>query len=94
MHAKMKLFAVKFRLILKFSASKFYKKKSGHIFTIYMSKNTAVCCGIQTHFASFRLARFVKNILGTLSRFMHPKIKPFTLKFRRILQVFTFRGLQ
>ena len=39
----------------KFSASNVYRESSGQIFTIDVSTNEAVCCEVQTHFASFRL---------------------------------------
>jgi len=39
----------------KFSACKFYRKSSGHNFSICASKNEAVCCEVQTHFGSFAL---------------------------------------
>jgi len=46
----------------KFSACKVYREISGEIFTIYVSKNEAVCCEVQTHFASFPLARLIKKL--------------------------------
>ena len=46
----------------KFSTSKVYREISGQIFTIYVSKNEAVCCEVQTHFASFQLARLTKTL--------------------------------
>jgi len=61
---------------------------------ICASKNEAVCCEVQTHFGSFRLARFVKKVLGAFSRFLRPKTKLFAVKFRRILEVLHPQGLQ
>jgi len=46
----------------KFSTSKVYRESSGQIFTIYVSKNEAVCCECQTHFVSFLLARLIKKL--------------------------------
>jgi len=46
----------------KFSTSKVYRKSSRQIFMIYVSKNEAVCCEVQTHFASFPLARLIKKL--------------------------------
>ena len=37
---------------------------SGCIFTIYVSKDEAVCCEVKTHVGSFRFARFMKKISG------------------------------
>ena len=44
----------------KFSACKVYRKSSGRNSTIYVSKNEAVFCEVQTHFGSSRFAKFVK----------------------------------
>jgi len=76
----------------KFSPDEVYGKISGRIFTIYASKNEAVCREVQTHFGSFHLAIF-PEVLGPLSRFMRPKMKLFAVKFRRIFEVFALRGL-
>ena len=76
-----------------FSGCKFYRKSSGRYCTICASKNEAVCCEVQTHFGSFRLARFVKKVLGAFFRFLRPKMKLFAMKFRRILEVVALRGL-
>jgi len=43
----------------KCSTSKVYRKSSGQFFMIYVSKNEAVCCEVQTHLASFPLARLI-----------------------------------
>jgi len=64
-----------------------YIKCSGRIFTIYASKNEAVCREIQTHFRSSLPASFTEKVLGTISRFVRPKMKRFAVKFRRILEV-------
>jgi len=77
----------------KYSACILYKKNHGHIFMIYASKNEAVCCEVETHFGSSPLARFTKKILGTFSRFMHPKAKLFAVMFIRIWDVFALQGL-
>jgi len=45
------------------------------------------------HFRSIRLMRFMKKVLGAFSQFMRPKMKLFPAKFRRILEVFTLRGI-
>jgi len=50
-----------------------FKKNAGHIFTIYKTKNEAVGHEVP--------ARFVEEVLGALSQFMHPKIKLFAVKF-------------
>jgi len=34
----------------KFSPFKVYRKNSGRIFSIFVSKNEAVCCEVQAHF--------------------------------------------
>jgi len=41
---------------------KFCRKGSGHIFTIFASKNEAVCREVQTDFRSFPRASFIKRI--------------------------------
>jgi len=93
MRPKMKLFTVEFRRIMKFSACEFYRKCFGHIFPIYVSKNEAVCCGVQTHFESTLAARFTEKVLGALPRFVCPKMKRFAVKFRCILEIFAFQAL-
>ena len=45
-----------------FFACKFCRKASGRIFTIYASKNEAVCHEVQTDFGSFPRGSFVKKI--------------------------------
>jgi len=69
---------------------KLYKQSSGRIFSIYASKNEAVCCEVQTRFGSSLPARFTEKVLGAIPRFMCPKMKRFAVKFRRILEVFAF----
>jgi len=59
---KTKLFAGSPDAFMKFSTFKVYKKISGCIFTIFASKNEAVCCKIQTDFGSFPHASFIKKI--------------------------------
>jgi len=51
-----------------------------------VSKKEAVCREVQTHFGSFRLASFIKKVLGAFSRFMRPKMKLLAVEFRRILE--------
>jgi len=46
------------------------------------------------HFGSFRLTRFMKKVLGALSRFLRPKTDLFAVKFGRILEVFRLQGPQ
>jgi len=77
-----------------FSASKVYSKKFWVHFTIYVSKNEAVCCLVQTHFGSFRLASLIIKVVGAFSRFLRPKTKLFVVKFRRILEILCLQGLQ
>ena len=45
----------------KFFACKFCRKGSGRVFTIYASKNEAVCCWVQVHFRSSLPARFTQK---------------------------------
>jgi len=71
----------------KFSACKVHRISSGRIFTIYVSKNEAVCRDIQKHFRSSPLARFAEKVLGAYLRFICPKTKVFAVKFRRIPDV-------
>ena len=78
----------------KFSSCNFSRGSSWRIITIYASKNEAVCCWVQTHFRSFRFAKFVKEVLGAFSRHMRPKTKLFSVKFRRILKLLCLQGLQ
>jgi len=60
---------------------------------ICASENEAVCCEIQTHFESSLPARFTEKVLGAIPRFMCPKMKLFSVKFRRILEVLALRSL-
>jgi len=78
--------------IRQFSPYEVYEKSSGRIFTIYASKNEAVFGEVQTHFRSFRPPRFAEKVLGAISRFMRPKTKLFSVKFRRIFEVFGLQG--
>jgi len=63
-------------------------------FTIYASKNEAVCREVETHLGSYPLVRLTEKILGAISRIMRPKTKLFAVKFRRILEVLRLQGLQ
>ena len=78
----------------KFSPCEVYKRSSGRIITIYVSKNEAFCREAQTHFGSFLRASFVKKIMGAFSQFLHPIMKLFAVEFRRILEVLRIRGLR
>jgi len=49
---------------LTFSPCMLYIKCSGRIFTIYASKNEAVCCEVQAHFLSSFLASFNRKSSG------------------------------
>jgi len=71
----------------KFSPNEVYEESSWRIITIFASRNGAVCRGVQTHFESSPLVMFTKKFLGAFSRFMHPKMKLFAVKFRRIFEV-------
>ena len=62
---------------LTFSSCMLYMKCSGRIFTIYASKNEAVCRENQTHFRCSLPASFTEKVLGTISRFVRPKTKLF-----------------
>ena len=48
----------------------------------------------QTHFRSFLPARHTEKVLGAISRFLRPKTKLFTVKYRRILDVVRLQNLQ
>jgi len=87
MRPKTKLFAVKFRRILKFSACELKKKSCGCNSTICASKNEADYCEIQTYSGNSLPARFTEKGLGAIPRFVRPKTKLFVVKFRRILEV-------
>ena len=78
----------------KFSQHEVYDKRSGHIFTIYASRNVAVFRKIQTHLRSFLSASSAEEVLGAISLFMRLKTKLFTVKLRRILEVIRLWGLQ
>jgi len=78
----------------RFSPCEVYKKSSGRIFTIYVSKNEAVCRNFQTHFGGFLRANFMKKVVGTFSQFLRPIMKLFAVEFRRILEVLRIQGLQ
>jgi len=76
----------------KFSACKVYTESSGRNFTVYASKDEAVCLGVQTHFGSSLPASLAEKVLGAYSRFLRPKTKRFAVKFRRILDVLRIQG--
>jgi len=63
-------------------------------FSIYASKNEAVCREIQTHVRSFRPASFAEKVLGAISRFMCPKTKLFAVNFRRIFEALRLQDSQ
>jgi len=88
---KMKMFAVKLRCILEVLRLQIYRKNSGHIFTIYVSKNKAVCCEVHMHLGSFHIAKFVKYVLGRFSWFMWMKMMLCAVQFRRSLEVFRWQ---
>ena len=70
----------------KLSACTFYIKTSRYNFTIYASKNGAVCCVVQTLFGRFPLAKLIK-VVGTFSRFMCRANKHYWLQdFVKILR--------
>jgi len=50
----------------KFSACKVYRKSYGRIITIYVCKNKAVCCEVQTHLGSSPPARFTEKSSGSI----------------------------
>jgi len=65
----------------KLSPFKLYKKSSGRIFSIYASKNEAVCREIQTHFGSSLPASFTEKVVGAIPRFVRPKTKLLVVNF-------------
>ena len=79
--------------IWKFSACNVQKKISGRIIMIYVSENKVVCSEVQTHFGSSLPESFAEKVLGAYSRFLRPKMKLFTAKFRHDLEVFALRGI-
>ena len=93
LHPKTKLFALEFRRILEILCLQFCRKGSRRIFMIFASKNEAVCREVLTHFGSSPHSRFTKRFHGAFSRFMRPKAKLFSVKFRGILEVFSMQAL-
>ena len=91
---KSKRCAVKFRRISKVLCLQGSQKKFWRYSTIYVSKNPAVCCDVQTHLWSFRLSSFTKKVLGAFSRSMRPKTKLFAVELRRIPEVLCLQVLQ
>jgi len=87
MRPKTNRFAVKFRRILEVSPCRLCEKFWAHIIDFCIQKCKAVCCSLQMPFGSFRPMRFMKKVLDAFSRFMRPKTKLFSVKFRRILEV-------
>jgi len=59
---KMKLFAVKFRRISEVNRLQGLQKNFWTNFHDLCVQNEALCCEVQTHFASFPLARFIKKL--------------------------------
>jgi len=59
---KTKLLSVKFKHILEVLCLQVLRKSCGRNSMICVSKNEAVCCEVQTHSGSFRLASFVKKL--------------------------------
>jgi len=84
----MKLFVVKFRRILEVLCLQLLRESAWRILTIYVSKNEAFCCEVQTHLGSFHIVKFIKDVLGKFSWFMCMKTMVFAMKFRRSLEVF------
>jgi len=93
MRLKTKLFVVNFRRILKVLCLQVENKSFVRNFTIFASKNEAVCPEIQTHSGSSPPASFTKKVLGPIPRFMCPKMKLFAVNFRRILEVLAMQAL-
>jgi len=59
----------------KFSPCKPYKKSCGCMFTIYASKNEAVCCEVQTPFGSSLPACFAEQSFGCNFRYQKTGMK-------------------
>jgi len=78
----------------RFSPCQVYKKSFVRIFTIYVSKNEAVCREVQTYFGSSVPARFTEKVMGSFSRFVRSKTNLFAVKFRRILEALCLQSLQ
>jgi len=76
----------------KLSPCSVYEKRSGRIFTFFASKNEAVCCEFQTHFV-LCLQGLQKRFWAHFLNLMHPKTKLFSVKSRRILEVFLLQDL-
>jgi len=55
------------------------QKSSGHIFTIYASKNEAVFHEVEIHSLSFVPSMLTKNVLGAFSQFMRQKTRNFAV---------------
>ena len=69
-------------------------KSSGRIFSIFASKNEGISCEVQTHFGSSLPASLTEKSFGRNSRCVHPKTKPFVIKFRHILEVLCLQVLK
>ena len=72
---------------------KVYRKSFGRMVTIYISKNKVVCSEVQTYFGRCTPARFTEKVLNAILRFMRPKKKLFSVKFRHIWKVLALRGV-
>ena len=72
---------------LKFSTCESCRKSCGRNSTIYAPKNEAVCCEVQTHFGTYAFQALWKSS-GCIFPSYASKMKLFTVRFRRILEVF------
>ena len=80
----MELFPATFRRILDVFSMQALWKIYWRNFTINASQNEAVCREVQTHFGTSPLARFIKKLMGEISRFIRLKTNLFAMKLRRI----------
>jgi len=85
---------VKFRRSLELLRLQVLQKKFWAHFHDLCIKNEAVYCEVQPNFGSSLRARFTEKVLGAITRFMRPKTKLFSVKFRRMLEVLCVQGLQ
>jgi len=89
----MKLFDVRFRRTLEFLALQcLWRKFWAHFHDICVQKWS---CFLRSSdvFWKFSSCEVHEKVLGALSRFLRPKTKPFAVKFRQILEVFSVKAL-
>ena len=93
MRPKTKLFAVEFRRILKVFCLQVLQEKLAQFHDLCVQKRSCLPWNLDA-FWKFSACKIYRKIVGAIPRFVRPKTKLFSVKFRCILEVLYLRVLQ